>query len=110
MGPIIGGINAAAVTAMGIAQIQQIKQQKYNSSGNISSPSAGGAGSVQTVDFQNVSVNPLLDPEKDAAALREAERERDRDEQPKEQRVVILQSDLEDSSKQVEIRQTSSTF
>lgn len=110
MGPIIGGINAAAVTAMGIAQIQQIKQQKYNSSGNISSPSAGGTGSVQTVDFQNVSVNPLLDPEKDAAALREAERERDRDEQPKEQRVVILQSDLEDSSKQVEIRQTSSTF
>ena len=110
-GKIIGAINAAAVTAMGIAQIQQIKQQKYNSSGNISSPSAaGGAGSVQTVDFQNVSVNPLLDPEKDAAALREAERERDRDEQPKEQRVVILQSDLEDSSKQVEIRQTSSTF
>lgn len=109
-GKIIGAINAAAVTAMGIAQIQQIKQQKYNSSGNISSPSAGGAGSVQTVDFQNVSVNPLLDPEKDAAALREAERERDRDEQPKEQRVVILQSDLEDSSKQVEIRQNQSTF
>ena len=109
-GKIIGAINAAAVTAMGIAQIQQIKQQKYNSSGNISSPSAGGAGSVQTVDFQNVSVNPLLDPEKDAAALREAERERDRDEQPKEQRVIILQSDLEDSAKQVEIRQTSSTF
>lgn len=109
-GKIIGAINAAAVTAMGIAQIQQIKQQKYNSSGNISSPSAGGAGSVQTVDFQNVSVNPLLDPERDAAALREAERERDRDEQPKEQRVVILQSDLEDSSKQVEIRQNQSTF
>lgn len=110
MGPIIGGINAAAVTAMGIAQIQQIKQQKYNSSGNISSPSAGGAGSVQTVDFQNVSVNPLLDPERDAAALREAERDRDIYEQPKEQRVVILQSDLEDSSKQVEIRQNQSTF
>ena len=109
-GKIVGAINAAAVTAMGIAQIQQIKQQKYNSSGNISSPSAGGAGSVQTVDFQNVSVNPLLDPEKDAAALREAERERDRAEQPKEQRVVILQSDLEDSAKQVEIRQNQSTF
>lgn len=110
LGHIVGGINAAAVTAMGIAQIAQIKQQKYNSSGNISSPSAAGGNSVQTVDFQNVSVNPLLDPEKDAAALREAERERDRAEQPKEQRVVILQSDLEDSSKQVEIRQTSSTF
>lgn len=110
IGHIVGAINAAAVTAMGIAQIQQIKQQKYNSSGNISSPSAGGAGSVQTVDFQNVSVNPLLDPEKDAAALREAERERDRDEQSKEQRVVILQSDLEDSAKQVEIRQNQSTF
>ena len=109
-GKIVGAINAAAVTAMGIAQIQQIKQQKYNSSGNISSPSAGGAGSVQTVDFQNVSVNPLIDPERDAAALREAERERDRAEQPKEQRVVILQSDLEDSAKQVEIRQNQSTF
>lgn len=110
IGHIVGAINAAAVTAMGIAQIAQIKQQKYNSSGNISSPSAAGGNSVQTVDFQNVSVNPLLDPEKDAAALREAERERDRAEQPKEQRVVILQSDLEDSSNQVEIRQNQSTF
>ena len=109
MGPIIGGINAAAVTAMGIAQIQQIKQQKYNSSGNISSPSAGGAGSVQTVDFQNVSVNPLLDPNHDLNSMTTLSETKDEDEQ-KDQKVYILQSDLTDSQNQVEIRQNQSTF
>ena len=109
MGPIIGGINAAAVTAMGIAQIQQIKQQKYNSSGNISSPSAAGAGSVQTVDFQNVSVNPLIDEQRDLNSMTTLSETKDEDEQ-KDQRVYILQSDLTDSQNQVEIRQNQSTF
>ena len=110
-GPIVGAINAAAVTAMGIAQIQQIKQQKYNSSGNISSPSAaGGAGSVQTVDFQNVSVNPLLDQNRDLNSMTSLSETKDEDEDNKDQRVYILQSDLTDSQNQVEIRQNQSTF
>ena len=108
-GKIIGAINAAAVTAMGIAQIQQIKQQKYNSSGNISSPSAAGAGSVQTVDFQNVSVNPLLDEQRDLNSMTTLSETKDEDEQ-KDQKVYILQSDLTDSQNQVEIRQQQSTF
>ena len=109
-GKIIGAINAAAVTAIGAAQIQQIKQQEYNSSGNISSPSAaGGAGSVQTVDFQNVSVNPLLDSNRDLNSMTTLSETKDEDEQ-KDQRVYILQSDLTDSQNQVDIRQQQSTF
>ena len=109
MGHIIGSINAAAVTAMGIAQIAQIKQQKYNSSGNISSPSAAGASSVQTVDFQNVSVNPLLDSNRDLNSMTTLSETKDEDEK-KDQKVYILQSDLTDSQNQVEIRQQQSTF
>lgn len=107
-GPIIGGINAAAVTAMGIAQIAQIKQQKYKSSGNINS-SAGGANSVQTVNFENVRVNPLLDEQRDLNSMTTLSETKDEDQQ-KDQRVYILQSDIDDSQKQVEIRQQQSTF
>lgn len=108
-GPIVGGINAAAVTAMGIAQIAQIKQQKYKSSGNLSSSSAGG-NSVQTVDFQSVSVNPLLDQNRDLNSMTSLSETKDEDEDKKDQRVYILQSDIDDSQKQVEIRQNQSTF
>ena len=107
-GPIVGGINAAAVTAMGIAQIAQIKQQKYKSSGNINS-SAGGASSVQTVNFESVRVNPLLDEQRDLNSMTTLSETKDEDNQ-KDQRVYILQSDIDDSQKQVEIRQQQSTF
>ena len=107
-GPIVGGINAAAVTAMGIAQIAQIKQQKYKSSGNINS-SAGGANSVQTVNFESVRVNPLLDEQRDLNSMTTLSETKDEDQQ-KDQRVYILQSDIDDSQKQVEIRQQQSTF
>lgn len=108
-GPIVGGINAAAVTAMGIAQIAQIKQQKYKSSGNINSSSAGGANSVQTVNFESVRVNPLLDEQRDLNSMTTLSETKDEDYQ-KDQRVYILQSDIDDSQKQVEIRQQQSTF
>ena len=107
-GPIVGGINAAAVTAMGIAQIAQIKQQKYKSSGNINS-SAGGSNSVQTVNFESVRVNPLLDEQRDLNSMTTLSETKDEDNQ-KDQRVYILQSDIDDSQKQVEIRQQQSTF
>ena len=107
-GPIVGGINAAAVTAMGIAQIAQIKQQKYKSSGNINS-SAGGSNSVQTVNFESVRVNPLLDEQRDLNSMTTLSETKDEDQQ-KDQRVYILQSDIDDSQKQVEIRQQQSTF
>lgn len=105
-GPILGAATAASALAAGYAQVQQIKQQEYGSS------SSGGAGStpnVSTVDFQSVSVNPLLDQDRDIANMTTLPESGDSTEQ-KDQRVYILQSDLVESGKQVAIRQSEITF
>lgn len=105
-GPILGGINAALATAMGIAQIAQIKNQQYGSSGSVSS--ATGAAATReavNVDFSSVSVNPLLDEQADINRLTTLS-----ESQQTDQRVYILQSDIADSQKQVQVRQTNTTF
>ena len=102
-GPILGGINAAAATAMGIAQITQIKAQQYGSNSTPSTPAASEATNVsQSVDLNNVSVQPLLDENRDIAATGTY--------YSGDQRVYILQSDIIESDRQVEIRQNESTF
>lgn len=105
-GPIVGGINAAAVTAMGIANINQIKSQKFGSSSTsgASTPSQATREAVN-IDFSGVSVNPLLDEQADINRMTTLS-----ETQEKEQRVVILQSDIYDSMKQVEVRQSNTTF
>lgn len=101
-GPILGGINAAAATAMGIAQITQIKSQQYGGSGTPSTPSVEAGTVAQGVEMNNLSVQPLLDENRDIAATGSYS--------GGDQRVYILQSDLEESSRQVEVRQQESTF
>lgn len=101
-GPILGGINAAAATAMGIAQIAQIKNQQYGSSSTPTTAEVSAGTAVAGIDNNNVIVNPLLDENRDIAAMGSYT--------SGDQRVYILQSDLEDSSRQVEIRQNESTF
>ena len=86
-GPILGAATAASALAAGYAQVQQIKQQEYGSS------SSGGAGStpnVSTVDFQSVSVNPLLDEERDLQGMTSLNVNGDSESQEQNQRVYIL--------------------
>ena len=101
-GPILGGINAAAATAMGIAQITQIKAQQYGSNSTPSTPSAEANNVAQSVDMNNVSVQPLLDENRDIAATGTY--------YSGDQRVYILQNDIIESDRQVEVRQNESTF
>ena len=104
-GAIIGGAAAATALASGYAQVQQIKQQEYGST----SAGGGSAAGVSTVDFQSVSVNPLLDQDRDIANMTTLPESGDSTEQ-KDQRVFILQSDLIESGKQVEIRDREIRF
>ena len=106
-GPILGAATAASALAAGYAQVQQIKQQEYGSS---SSGGAGSAPNVSTVDFQSVSVNPLLDEERDLQGMTSLNVNGDSETQEQNQRVYILQSDLVESDKQVKIRQQQITF
>lgn len=104
-GPIVGGINAAAVTAMGMMNISKIKQQQWKSTSGTGEAAVPSARSTTSVDFSGVSVNPLLDETADINRMTTIS------EQPaSEQRVYILQSDIEESQQQVQIRQTNTTF
>lgn len=105
-GAIIGGATAATALASGYAQVQQIKQQEYGST----SAGGGSAAGVSTVDFQSVSVNPLLDEERDLQGMTSLNVNGDSETQEQNQRVYILQSDLVESGKQVAIRQAQITF
>lgn len=104
-GPIVGGINAAAVTAMGVANIAQIKSQQFGSSGGVGNTVQAATREATNVDFSGVNVNPLLDETADINRMTTLS-----EQQQSEQRVYILQSDIADSQNQVQIRQSNTTF
>lgn len=94
-GQIIGATLAAAAIASGIAQTQKIKNTTLNGStsgGGISAPSVGVTPLEVTDDIQ---ASPTALAESQTAA---------------NQRVYILESDIQDSNRRVEIRESNSTF
>lgn len=106
-GPIIGALNAAAVSAAGIMQIKNIKKT------TLESPDAGAdsssIGQLGTVADYGPGVSPLLDEGFDAAQLNTTTSTTG-DSATKNQRVYILESDIQDSNKRVEIRESNTTF
>src|SRR5574344_1196802 len=85
MGAIIGGIQAAAVTAAGIAQIAKIKSTKVSGSASNSAPTAPAVTSapVRTMDIQQVR------------SVTSASEEDRLNQMASDQRVVLGMSDLE---------------
>lgn len=99
-GPIIGAINAAAVTATGIAQIAQIKRQTIGSS------SLEGSSGPSIVTG---SATPILNEARDIQGIQSISVIPD-SQQQQDTRVYILQSDIEKSNNQVKVRQQNTTF
>lgn len=102
-GAIIGGVQAAAATVAGYAQVQTIKNQKLDLDNPESSGSGGGGNTVVTA-----AATPLLDEATDIQDLQALNV--NGDSQSGDQRVYILQSDISDSNRQVQVRQTNTTF
>lgn len=103
-GAILGGIEAAAALASGIATIKEIEAQRFD--GMTGTSGLNGGQSPMATTFANAV--PLIDETADLNAM-------DRDTAvneaaQKDQRVYILQSDINKSEKQVEVRQNQSTF
>lgn len=86
-GPIIGAINAATVTAAGIAQIAKIKSTSVGSGG---SSGGGGISTPTTVSAPSTPVN--LPEVRNVTTASEEER---LDRMASDQKVYILNSDLE---------------
>lgn len=95
MGPIIGGINAAAVIAMGIANLQQIKNTDLTGGSNptphVPTPSAMGMELPATYTRQITGLSEIEELNRDT-------------------KVYILESDIVESGKRVQIRQNESSF
>lgn len=94
---VIAGLDFGTAMAMGISQSRQIEQQTIESSGGggTSSPSVGSVG-----------VSPLLNETLDPQLMSQLNTQ----EAIQDQKVWILQSELEQSGRQVEIRESDTTF
>lgn len=104
--PVLGGVYAAAALTAGAANIASIKSTQFGSSGSSSGTSSVPATrDAVNIDFSGVNVNPLIDETADINRMTTLS-----ETQSGDTRVYILQSDLEDSSRQVQIRQNNTTF
>ena len=101
MGPIMGAINAAAVTAAGIAEIAKIKSTKVGSGDGGSSPSV----SLASIAAPAVAVN-LPEVRNVTTATEEDRYER----MAASNKVYILNSDLEANDEYHKVQITEATF
>ena len=99
-GPIVGGINAAAVVAMGMMNINKIKST--NPSGNSSSSSAATPAVVNAPN-----VNTGLQSVRSVTTASEEDR---LNRMASNQRVYILQSDIEAAGNQSKVQVDESSF
>ena len=100
MGAIIGGIQAAAVTAAGIAQIAKMKSTKVSGSASNSAPTAPAVTSapVRTIDIQHVR------------SVTSASEEDRLNQMASDQRVVLVMSDLEVKQNQSRVQVAEASF
>lgn len=100
MGAIIGGIQAAAVTAAGIAQIAKIKSTKVSGSASNAAPTAPAVTSapVRTMDIQQVR------------SVTSASEEDRLNQMASDQRVVLVMSDLEVKQNQSRVQVAEASF
>lgn len=104
-GPIMGAINAAVVAASTAAQIVKIKQTTFGGSGSVSSstPTAASPSSTATAYTPNYSTNVTGQSETTdlANAVKEGQ---------KDQRVFVVESDITETGKRVQVRESEATF
>lgn len=108
LGPIMGAINGTMVAVTTAAQIAKIKQTQYEGSGEVSATDATAATSAipsieataYSPDYQ-ASVTGESETENLANAVNEGQRD---------QRVYVVESDIAEAGKRVEVRETESTF
>ena len=100
-GQIVGAIEAAAITAAGVAEIAKMKATK------VSASASGGA----TPSVSALATAPGIQPNVTQVRSVTTASEEDRlNQMAKEQRVYILSSDIEASQEQVRVKVAESSF
>ena len=100
LGPVIGGINAAAVIAMGIANINKIKSTNPSGSGASASAAAPAVVSAPNIDTGLQSVRQITTASEEERLNRMAS----------DQRVYILDSDIEAAENRRKTQVEESSF
>lgn len=100
MGAIVGGIQAAAVTAAGIAQIAKIKSTKVSGSASNSAPSAPAVTSAPSMTLDIPQVRSVTS----------ASEEERLNQMSSDQRVVLVISDLEVKQGQSRVQVAEASF
>ena len=97
-GPIVGGINAAAVMATGLANINRIK------STNADGSSVNGGGTAVTPNVQSYSSELPVNYTRNVTGASEI------DEINKPTKVYVVESDITDAQTKAQVRSSESTF
>lgn len=99
MAPVQGAINAAAALAAGYAQVQKI--MSVDTSGNASS----GGGMATALAMPNIEgLNSPID------YTRQVTTQTEQEEMNRDNRVYILESDIQESNTRVRVREEETTF
>lgn len=101
LGPIVGGINAAAVLAMGAANIAKIKSTQISATGG--GNTGGGATSV-TPNVQSYSSELPVNYTRNVTGASEI------DEINKPTKVYVVESDITDAQTKAQVRNFESSF
>ena len=101
-GAILGALEAATVTATGMAQIQKIRATKITTSGS-------GNSSVGNIVSSSVAA-PTIEQAVPQTALVTSATDEEKLNQIGDQRVYILSSDLEANGKRVAVQESESSF
>ena len=105
-GPIIGAVNAAMVIATTAAQIAKIKSTTFDSGGgsvggDVSAQAAPTPAAMEYVPNYSTNVTGSSETENLANAVNEGQ---------KDQRVYLVESDINEVGKRVEVREKEITF
>lgn len=106
-GPIVGAINAALVATTAGIQIAKIKQLTLeNANSGDDGFSLTDSGGITNV---TASVNPLLDEDFDLANMNQSTTTQGNS-ATTDQRVYIVEDDIQESNRRVEVRENTTTF
>lgn len=100
MGAIIGGIQAASVTAAGIAQIAKIKNTKVSGSASVQTPTAPAVATPPSLTMDIPQVRSVTS----------ASEEERLNQMASDQRVVLVMSDLEVKQGQSRVQVAEASF
>lgn len=103
---VLAGVNTAAVVGTGLAQIEKISHTQYGSSDKSSLSGSSSSSSVSS----SVQAMPLLYEPADIKTLQNIQTQSAIETQTQDTRVYIVESDIQESGKRVEVRDKNTTW